>query len=185
MSDPHATPREHEGDLSFEYPPGWDAQSVRVYSAPPSRTNPKQPAPNVVVRREALPAGVTLQLHAFREMTSIAKQLPSFELLDSNEARISGLPALVYRFEWHSPLGVLEQSSTMVESRGEDGKRILTTFLTSARKTDVAAARPFFGRILASIRFDKPNAYAPASRPAVPDAPAQPPFVPMPRSVPR
>src|SRR5512133_3342510 len=94
---PTETNRQHEGELSFEWPSSWETHSYRVFSAPRDPANSKSAAPNVVVRREPLEGGVKLHAYAVREMSLLAKKLPRFKLLESGETQISEVPALAYR----------------------------------------------------------------------------------------
>jgi hypothetical protein len=176
---PFVGTRHHDDrDLAFDCPSDWLDRSLIVYSAPRDPTNPTPP--NVIARRDPAGESVTLRVHALREITLLAKKLPGFDLLETEDTHVSDMPAAFYRFGWQSPLGPLEQTITIVE-RGTGGQRTFTTFLTTARKTDAASARALFQAILQSVRFEAPR--PPPSRPSTsePRAVAAPAFVPMPR----
>jgi hypothetical protein len=166
-------------DLSLACPTEWVDRSVIVYSAPPDPVDPTAPRPNIAVRRDLIVDSRTLQVHALREMTALAKALPGFELLETAETQVGGIPALSYRFGWRSPVGPLEQTFTLVETRGA-GKRTFTSVLTTARKADAPGARTLFEGVFRNIRL----AASPIDAHATPSAPAPlPPLVPMPRAV--
>jgi hypothetical protein len=169
----------NDGELSLACPPEWADSSMLIYSAPHDPAT--STAPNVIVKRDPAPDGRSLQTHALREMTALVRALPRFELLEMAETRVSGVPALLYRFAWESPLGPIEQAFTIAETRRGD-QRTFTTFLTTARKADAPLAAALFRRVLGTVRYGVPPASTRTPPPASTPIPA-PPLVPMPGSV--
>jgi hypothetical protein len=175
-------PRYQDKDILFEAPKDWTDRTIVAFSAPLDATKNKETAPNIVMTREPMRDEDTLRTHADRQLLELGRQLKDFDLLESRETELAGLPAIFLRYTWVSHLGELEQSLTMVERRLPEG-RVAATFTTTVGKADAANARPVLNQILQNVRFEPsgpPRPSGPAGPPPPPIAEPSAPIVPMP-----
>ena len=102
----------------------------------------------------------------------MSRVLEGFDILESRDASLGGLPAVHVRFRWTSSIGPVEQTLTMCESPCEpgDGCRYATLVTTSSHATLAEQAKPMFDALLRSLHFGRPHAALP-----VPLAMRQPP----------
>lgn len=149
--------------ISFEVPDGWLDKTVVAFAAPPMPDVPRDYLPNVVVTREPLAERESLRTHADRTLLEMAKVLESFDILESRETTLGGLPAVHVRFCWTSRIGPVEQTLTMCESPCEPGdtSRFATLVTTSSHATIAARAKPLFDALLQTFRFGQAHAAPP------------------------
>lgn len=133
-------------DLSFEVPDHWQDQTVVAYGSPPVKGKPAQP--NVVITRDKLQDGQSIRTYSTKQVASIANSLPEFELEESRDINVAGLPAVEVRFTWEGEAGLLAQRQIMVAYR-ENVYNITLTCL----KTGLGDANPIFEKIVASFQL--------------------------------
>src|ERR1700733_2915968 len=161
-------PRHQDKDLSFDTPPEWIDRSIIAHSSPPA-ADQNESAPNVVVTREEMRESDTLRTHADRQLLELGKQLTDFDLLESRETQLGGLPAILLRYGWTSHFGPLEQTVTLVERMTAKG-RVAILFTTTVGREDAAKARPIFADMLQSVRFDQGQGQPPPPSPGPPSS---------------
>jgi hypothetical protein len=178
--------RQTESGVCFEAPEGWIDKSMIAFSAPGAGAPGSS---NLVITSESFREGDSLRTHMGRQVLEASRQLRDFDLLETRDGVLGGLPAVTARFTWTSHFGVLEQTITSVE-RVLNGVRVATSVTTTALTTQAEEARATFEAFLASMRFTeaygspseiRPRAPTPSSPPA-PSQPSEvlPPFIPMP-----
>jgi hypothetical protein len=139
-----------QNGVFFIPPRDWVDRTMIAFSAPaPAGT---KNAPNVVMTHEWMRDADSLRVHAERQLMELGRQLQGFDILESRETTLGGLEAIRMRFGWLSHFGALEQSLTMVE-RNVQGRRVATTFTTTAMADEAAAVETTFEAFLASVRF--------------------------------
>lgn len=175
----------YEGmDATFEAPPGWENRSVIAFAAPASAGRSPM---NVVMTREPLVGGDSLQLHADRQLMALATR-PHFEVVESRVRDVGGRPARQVRFVWAAEHGKVEQVVVYVES--PDAEAPTAICFTATVGLDVGSSAELqanLDRLLASVRFRQPRTSdvvpAPSRRMAtsIPRAPLwEMPDIPMP-----
>ncbi len=131
-------PRYQDADVSFEVPPTWEDRTVVAFVAPPSPIDGEEGlAPNILLMRERLRRGDTLQAHADRSTEELNDTLAEFKVLLQRERVVGGRPAFERRFTWLSAGGPLEQTMLNLDPRAQaEAKRratVSTLTLTTAR----------------------------------------------------
>jgi hypothetical protein len=168
---------DHDG-ISFEAPDDWTDRTMLavVAPAPPGTKN----APNMIMTQERMREGDTLRTHADRQLMELAKQLNGFEILDSRDTTVCGLPAITMNFAWGSPMGNLVQTMTLVERSTPMGRSIIS--FTGTSPSDVSAqCAALWSQMLRSVRIGPPPAPGEASsRSAQPAAPSSVEYIPIP-----
>lgn len=148
-------------EVTFEAPSGWEDKTIVAFAAP---AQPGKFSPNVVMTKDALKPGESLRSYADRQIMELARRLEGFDLLESGERDLGGLPALEYRFAWRSEHAELHQHTVMCAV----ADRVLT-FTGTATHDDEATLDDAMEQLLATITFPKAS---PA--PFTPPAPAAP-----------
>ena len=175
-------PRHQDKDVSFDPPPDWVDRTFVAFTAPPGLVKDVNSAPNIVMTREPMRDGDTLRTHSDRQLIELGKQLKDFDLLESKETTLGGLPAILLRYRWISQVGTLEQAMVVAERTRPDKGTDVTTFTTTTTPADAPRARPIFDEILRTVRFSPAGGAPPPVRPSLApplsDEPS--PLVPMP-----
>src|SRR5262249_51411780 len=96
----HTMPRYQDKDILFEAPKDWTDRTIVAFTAPLDSTKNKETAPNIVMTREPMRDEDTLRTHADRQLLELGRQLKEFDLLESRETELSGLPAIFLRYTW-------------------------------------------------------------------------------------
>ncbi|NUQ77981.1 MAG: DUF1795 domain-containing protein [Polyangiaceae bacterium] len=137
-------------DISFDVPRHWEDRTMVAFSAPP---RPGQAtAPNLVMTRDSLGPGESLDGYADRQISELSKRLQEFELLGRRERTLGGQPAEELHFEWLGQSGVLEQRLVIAMGR----RRQLYCLTATAAKADAEQLEPLYERILSTVRFSPP-----------------------------
>lgn len=134
-------------DLTFAPPSGWTDRSVVAFAAPakPGRATTS----NVVLTRDALPAGRSLRDHTDQQIVELAKRLAHFELRQRRELLVGDAPACELRFAWRSGNGPVEQRLVMAASpRG-----VLYNFTVTSPVDEADEVFAVFDRMLSSVHF--------------------------------
>jgi hypothetical protein len=173
-------PRYDHNGIAFDTPEDWIDRTIVAFGAPVEK--PGSPnAPNIVMTQEMMRDGDTLRMQADRQLMDLAKHLHDFDILESRQTTVGGLPAIHMRFSWVSQLGGLEQSYTLVE-RAVAAGRMVVVFTGTVRTEDAAKLRPVFSKVLESVRFSPvgapPMAHAAAANASNPSSSE--PVIPMP-----
>jgi hypothetical protein len=140
-----------DGGISFEPPRGWVDKTMVAFAAPGSGLPATS---NLVLTSEPFREGDSLRTHVGRQILEASRQLKNFELIETNEGMLGGLPAMCLRFTWTTYFGELEQTITSVE-RILDGTRVVTSVTTTATIEHAEEARAAFEAFLASVRFSE------------------------------
>jgi hypothetical protein len=138
--------RQSHKNLSFEVPDHWQDQTVVAWAAPAQAGKPAQP--NIVVTRDKLPPGQTIKTYATKQVAAISKSLPEFEIEDSRDINVAGLPAVEVRFTWEGESGHLAQRQIMVAH-----KDVVYNITATCLSSGVADNTPIFDKIIASLQF--------------------------------
>jgi hypothetical protein len=148
--------RKHDGDggMTFDTPDDWTDRTIVAFAAPVRPGG--QHAPNIVVTEEPMSETETVQTHAGRQLAQLAKQMPEFDLVESYETTLAGLPAIYFRFHWVSHFGAIEQAMTIV-ARDVAAGRLVVTFASTVRVEEAEQMRPTFSDILRSVQFGTPE----------------------------
>ena len=166
-------------DLPFQPPAAWRRRTMLSFVEPPGEGT-ANPA-TIVVAREALDEGVTIHTLADQLLAEV-RDLPGFRPLGHRAFEWSGEPAVELRFEWVSPTGPLEQSSTFVETSNEEGRSVTNVTTTCATK-DAPAKALIFAQLLQERPAPRISTVVPKAKEEevlpLPDIPPMP-FIPMP-----
>ena len=141
--------RQAHCDLSFDVPDEWENKSIVAFAAP--RQPGKVIQPNIVVTRDTLPAGQTLQTYATKQLATASKGLPRFALADTRGTTVGGMPAIAYSFTWEGDSGPLAQRQLMIAC-----KEFVYSVTVSVHRGEQAAFNPIFDKILSTIEFGEP-----------------------------
>jgi hypothetical protein len=142
--------RYHDADISFEHPDEWGEPRTMVGF---SRSVDGE-SPTILVIRAPMLEGETRHMRVERKLLTL-RVFMKFELLESAEVTLGGVPATRVRYSYETGEGAFEYSETFVVAPADKG--IMTSFLTTARKVDAEALRPVFDAALASVRFASPG----------------------------
>jgi len=82
---------------------------------------------NLVVTREALPAGLGFTEYISQQKNTLAKELTAFKLLNDSEETVEDLPAHILEFTWNNQGGAMYQMVSVINI--EDGVLNLTATL--------------------------------------------------------
>jgi hypothetical protein len=174
-------PLHQDRDVSFESPPEWVDRSI-VGHAAPTNDGAQGTAPNFLMTREVMRERESLRTHVDRQTLELVRRLKDFDLLESSDAVLGGLPAIHLRYSWSSYLGPLEQSLTVVERIAEN-VRVATSFTATASAEDASKMKGMFAELLKTVRFGQPISAAPRpplDRPSEPPTDAEALVIPMP-----
>jgi hypothetical protein len=169
-------PRYEDSEISFETPDDWEDRSMVAHVGDPDAAGT---TPTVLVTREPMLEGETLDGYRDRLLVDLAKQLKDLEVYESREARIDGRPAIALRYTLDGPEGVIEQTLTMVEALSPDQKRIVVTFASAVPASSAQANRQRLEGVLKTVRFVPPGGAPPPLAPpplALPPNDASPPL---------
>lgn len=147
-------PRYQDASLQFDVPRDWEDRTIVVFSAP-ARPGQERTT-NIVVTREALDAGDSLEDYASHQLDLLSDRMDDFELLERESRTIGGRPAVLLRIGSASEGASFEQRLTLVELP----RRVVATFTLTIPEQDVAQMGPLYDRILATIRVGNLNAGA-------------------------
>jgi hypothetical protein len=175
-------PRYEDDDVTFDTPDDWIDRSVVAHIG---ALDTSGASTNFMVSREPMRDDDTLQSYRDRQMIELAQQLDEFELLESKDTVLGGLPATMIRYTMDSPDGLVEQTMRFVERVTPDNKRIALSIATSASVSKADASRPVIEEVLRTVRIGGGDPPAPPRveplPPAGPSGPVEtPPLVPMP-----
>lgn len=152
--------------VAFEAPADWDDKTIVAFAAP---VMPGKFSPNLVMTKDKLKPGETLRSYGDRQIMELARRLEGFDLVDSGERTLGGLPALEYRFSWISDVAQLHQHTVMTAA----GDQILT-FTGTAVREEEAVLDKAMEQTLSTVSFPHLTpGYSPYGNAApVPPAPA-------------
>jgi len=138
-------------DVTFDVPRHWEDRTMVAFAAPP---RPGQTtAPNVVMTRDQLAPEDTLASYADKQLAELSKRLERFVLIDKKERVLGGQPGVELHFTWVGQNGELTQRLAMALGR----RRTLFCWSGTSAKVDADQMNPLFERILATVRFPRPN----------------------------
>lgn len=138
-------------DVTFDVPRHWEDRTMVAFAAPP---RPGQTtAPNVVMTRDQLAPGETLESYADKQLAELSKRLERFALIGKKELSLGGQAGVELHFTWVGQNGELEQRLAIAVGR----RRTLFCWSATSAKVDADQMNPLFDRILATVRFPRPN----------------------------
>jgi len=138
-------------DVTFDVPRHWEDRTMVAFAAPP---RPGQTtAPNVVMTRDQLAPEDTLESYADKQLAELSKRLERFVLIEKKERTLGGQPGVELHFTWVGQNGELTQRLAMALGR----RRTLFCWSATSAKVDADQMNPLFERILATVRFPRPN----------------------------
>ena len=138
--------RYEQKDLFFEAPDGWHDRTVVAFVAP-ARPGRKTPS-TLVVTRELLGPSENLQTYATRQLGLLGRAFNEFELLETMDVTVGGLPAVQVLFAWVADNGPLVQRVTFAALDDT-----VHGFTATMPFSDVAEMTPIFDRVLATVGF--------------------------------
>ena len=138
--------RFEQKDLSFDVPPGWQDRTVIAFAAPEKPG--KVATATLIVTREKLGPNESLRTYSSRQLAQVARVLDGFELHESRDVNVAGLPAVQHVFGWNAAAGPLVQRITFAAVSDT-----VVGFTGTMPKSEVAELSPVFDQLLASVRF--------------------------------
>ena len=138
--------RYEQTDWFFEAPDGWYDRTVVAFVAP-SRPGKRTPS-TFVVTHEVLRPDENLSTFATRQLAQLAKGLEDFELLETRDVNVGGVPAVQSLFAWVAENGPLVQRVTFASVNS----RVLA-FTATMPPDDVMEMTPLFDRMLSTVGF--------------------------------
>ena len=134
---------------------------------PPRASHTEPAGPSIVMVREPLVPGHSLDTHVDRRIAKLGRELRGFELLPREDLVVGGRPAVLIRFRFTTDAGAaertLEQTMVMVDP-ATDRERKVVVFVMRTRADEVDAIRPLFDGVLRSVRFEAPAIATPAAQ---------------------
>ena len=139
-------PRYETPEVSFDAPNDWEDKTVVAFSAPPK---PGAIVPNVVLTKDKLKAGETLQAYSDRTVVDMVKNLAGFKLIEKEERAIGEVVGVEIKFSWKGSSGkAILQHMVIAQSGGPNVVGLnVTCDLADAKKVE-----PIAQRILASFK---------------------------------
>lgn len=104
---------------------------------------------NLVVTRDLLALGLSLDDHLARQMMTMRREMPSFTLLEDSSAELDGRPARLVEFRWVRGGAPLYQ---MVLVAADEGRLLNFTASAPGGAAD-AATRKALWRAISSFKF--------------------------------
>lgn len=101
----------HEGRLTLDET--WQDQSVNVLVP----TQVAQKGVNLVVARDAMPAGMTLPDYLNQQKANFKKELSEFELTADSPGSVDHRPAHFLEFSWNNNGRLLQQMMVVVQDK--------------------------------------------------------------------
>jgi hypothetical protein len=111
-------------------------------------------APNLVITRDRLRQGETLQTYIDRQLVDLAKKLKRFVIRERREVRVGGIASHEISCTWHGTSGPVDQRITIVPRRISDAGGGVLTFTASAAKNKSEAAFATFRSVIESVTVD-------------------------------
>ena len=99
----------HEG--SFALPSEWQDKTMNVFLSAATGTE----GVSFGVTREPLPWGMKFHEFTIGEIDKLARKVPDYVALSTNEATLSGRVAATHEFKWSNNGASIHQQITMVE----------------------------------------------------------------------
>ena len=139
--------RYEQRDFFFEAPDGWHDRTVVAIVAPAKlgKTIPS----TFVVTHEVLRQGEQLNTFAMRQLGQLAKTLDDFELMETRDVNVGGVPAVQSLFSSLANNGPLVQRVTFVAVNSSS----VLAFTATMSPGDVAEMTPVFDRLLSTVGF--------------------------------
>jgi hypothetical protein len=162
--------RHEQTNVSFDAPDEWVDGTVALFHPPrPSADSPA--GPSIVIVREPLLPGHSLDTHVDRRIARLGKDLRGFELLPREDVVVGGRPGVLIRFRFRTVVGaaeqVIEHAMVMVDPAG-DRERKVVVFSMRAMPGEAEALWPTFTAVLKSVRFEPTASRAPLRMPWMP-----------------
>lgn len=140
--------------VAFEAPKNWDDKTIVAFAAP---ATPGKFSANVVMTKDTLKPGESLRSYADRQIMELARRLEGFDLIESGERTVAGLPALEYRFSWTSEHAELHQHTVMFAPSEQ-----VLTFTGTATHDDEATLDDAMEQLLATVTLPGQTGYSPS-----------------------
>lgn len=111
---------------AIDLPDDWADRSMNVFT-PDESENPEW---NIVVSRDKLEEGETLDGYLEKQLEEMPKALPRFRLQSNEETRLDDFPARRVVSTWIGEGGTVRQKQTVIV---KDGKSLVFTFTVLER----------------------------------------------------
>ena len=137
--------RINEGDLTL--PKGWEDKTINAFTFP---LGSKQPSASFAITRDQLKTEITLAAYVDKQLVTLAKSCPRFELVRRDDVSLDGIPAVQMEFTWRTPerLLVCQEQTIVLLPAG-----IVLTFTATAPKDKFSIHAAAFGSLVESFRF--------------------------------
>lgn len=136
-----------QGNVAFEVPRHWEDKSIVAFAAP--KTEGQEQSSNVVMTKDRLDDGETLDQYADRQLAELTDRVDDFMLADRAPRLIDGHEAIELRFSSRGRNGPLTQRLLIAQAP----TRQLYCFTTTTPTADAVQMGPLFDRILESLSF--------------------------------
>ncbi len=151
----------------MELPEGWergptDSNDILLLFTAPRRPG-KASQPNVILTRELLQQGQTLEGYFATQLAATARTLPNFKFATSRDGVLGGRLAVEYAFAWTKNGTSVEQRQVVVAV-----EPIAFTLTASCTADEMESTSPTFDAILHSIQFAVPALHAELTPPDAP-----------------
>jgi hypothetical protein len=134
--------------LTFETPSQWQDRTLVAYEAP--RVRPDQLPASLIVARQLLAPGETLDRHAERAAQAMVDRIPGARVVGRMKRVVGGRRAIETRVTWTEPEGPIEHTVVHVEPGSTETEPRVTAF---AFITSDGGARAALGQIMSTVRF--------------------------------
>ncbi|MDQ2746658.1 MAG: DUF1795 domain-containing protein [Acidobacteriota bacterium] len=116
----------HINEGTFDLPDEWMDRSMNIFTPDASDT----PEWNIVVSRDKLDEGETLEDYLEKQLEEMPKALPRFQLKSNEEITVDDYPARKVISTWIGEKGTLRQKQIVLV---KDGKSLVFTFTVLER----------------------------------------------------
>lgn len=116
----------HINEGTFELPDAWSDRSMNVFT-PDESENPEW---NIVVSRDKLDEGETLDDYLGKQIEELPKALPRFQVQSNEEITVNDYPARRVVSTWVGEKGTLRQKQIVLV---KDGSSLVFTFTVLER----------------------------------------------------
>ena len=138
-------------EFTLAVPADWVDRSMITWVAP--AVGKRVVSPNILVSKDRLKAGETLDTFVNRQLTELLTKVRNFELIRRDATEFGGIPAVVVEFSMN-PHGVPLHQRQIFFMSGLVPDQVSTVVATAA-KADFAGLEPVFRSILESVSWNR------------------------------
>ena len=137
--------RQAHRELSFEVPDDWEDKSISAFA--PHHQEGKL-GTSVTITREPNAGSRSLRAHVAQQLATVSRALADFDLRETRDATVGGLPAVISDFSFSGETGAIAQRYVLVQF-----KQWIYSITYTMPKGDIEKSLPAFERVLASVAF--------------------------------